>query len=41
MEIETERTFGFLVEFTQVLPLLLVDDGEDTGDGFSDSVAMD
>jgi hypothetical protein len=32
-------TLGLLVEVSEVLPLLLVDDGEDSGNGLSDSVA--
>ena len=32
-------TLGLLVEVSEVLPLLLVDDGEDTGDRLADSVA--
>jgi hypothetical protein len=33
-------TLGLLVEVSEVLPLLLVDDGEDSGNGLSDSVAV-
>ena len=33
------RTLGLAVELPEVLPLLLVDDGEDSGDGLSDRVA--
>lgn len=33
------RTLGLLVELPEVLPLLLVDDGENSGDGFADGVA--
>lgn len=34
-------TLGLLVEIPEVLPLLLVDDGQDSGNGLSDSVAVD
>lgn len=33
------RTLGLLVELPEVLPLLLVDDSEDSGNGLADSVA--
>jgi hypothetical protein len=36
---ESKLTLGLLVEVSEVLPLLLVDDGEDSGNGLSDSVA--
>jgi hypothetical protein len=36
---ENKLTLGLLVEVSEVLPLLLVDDGEDSGNGLSDSVA--
>jgi hypothetical protein len=38
----TRLTLGVLalVQVPDVLPLLLVDDGQDTGDGLSDGVAM-
>jgi hypothetical protein len=34
---ENVRTLGVLVELSQVGPLLVVDDSEDTGNGFADS----
>jgi hypothetical protein len=37
-EVEGE-VFRLLVELSEVLSLLLVDDGEDSGDGLSDAVA--
>lgn len=33
------RTLGLLVELPKVLPLLLVDDSEDSGNRLADSVA--
>jgi hypothetical protein len=36
---QSSLTLGLLVEVSEVLPLLLVDDGEDSGNGLSDSVA--
>jgi hypothetical protein len=36
---EDGRTLGVLVELAEVLALLLVDDGEDTGDRLADGVA--
>jgi len=35
------RTFRLLVVFSQILPLLLVDDGEDSGDRFTDRIAVE
>lgn len=36
---DDRRTLGLLVELPEVLPLLLVDDSEDSGNGLADSVA--
>ena len=33
-------TLGLLVEIPEVLPLLLVDDGQNSSDGLSDTVAV-
>jgi hypothetical protein len=36
----SKLTLGLLVEVSEVLPLLLVDDGKDSCDRLSDSVAV-
>ena len=38
-EMDAQLTLGLFVELSEVLPLFLVDDGEDSSDGFADSVA--
>lgn len=38
-KLNDRRTLGLLVELPEVLPLLLVDDSEDSGNGLADSVA--